>query len=96
MNVTLDYKTLKNFLNKSVHFHLQKKDTVKRLEKEYQRLTKLEDFSGQHFFAVIIIIMIIIIVNKTTGFIIIIIIIIIIIGFAKSCLQIFSKKLILL
>ena len=92
MNVTLDYKTLKNFLNKSGHFHLQKKDTVKRLEKEYQRLTKLEDFSGQHFFAVIIII-IIIIVNKTTGFIIIIIIII---GFAKSCLQIFSKKLILL
>ena len=78
MNVTLDYKTLKNFLNKSVHFHLQKKDTVKRLEKEYQRLTKLEDFSGQHFFAVIIII------------------IIIIIGFAKSCLQIFSEKIILL
>ena len=46
VNLTLDYKTFENFLNKSGHFHLQKKDTVKRLEKEYRRLTKLEDFSG--------------------------------------------------
>ena len=46
VNLTLDYKTLENFLKKTGHFHLQKKDTVKRLEKEYRRLTKLEDFSG--------------------------------------------------